>query len=83
MGPRDYDVMDGDRVVGRIFLEAHGAWFWARYTLLSRKRTSRSTRRSKPTGDVLADRERLRLVGPGSVVLGLRSLDNAIRVEFD
>jgi hypothetical protein len=30
MGPRDYDVMDGDRVVGRIFLEAHGAWFWAR-----------------------------------------------------
>jgi hypothetical protein len=24
----DYDVFDGERVVGRIFLQASGAWFW-------------------------------------------------------
>jgi hypothetical protein len=24
----DYDVFDGDRCAGRIFLQASGAWFW-------------------------------------------------------
>jgi hypothetical protein len=24
----DYDVFDGDREVGRIFLDANSAWFW-------------------------------------------------------
>jgi hypothetical protein len=24
----DYDVFDGERCVGRIFLQASGAWFW-------------------------------------------------------
>ena len=24
----DYDVCDGDRCVGRIFIDASGAWFW-------------------------------------------------------
>ncbi len=27
-GPNDYDILDGERSVGRIFLQAHGAWFW-------------------------------------------------------
>ena len=24
----DYDVFDGEHNVGRIFLQAHGVWFW-------------------------------------------------------
>jgi hypothetical protein len=24
----DFDVFDGDQCVGRIFPQAHGAWFW-------------------------------------------------------
>ena len=34
----DFDVFDGDRVVGRIFFQAHGKWFWGvSFTLTGRK----------------------------------------------
>jgi hypothetical protein len=28
-GPDDYDVLDCERVIGRIFLQTHERWFWA------------------------------------------------------
>jgi hypothetical protein len=36
-GPDDYDVMDGDRSIGRLFLQAHGAWFWTLDFMVTRR----------------------------------------------
>ncbi len=35
----DYDMMDGDRNVGRIFLDDNGAWFWGVDFMLTHRKS--------------------------------------------
>ncbi len=35
----DYDVMDGDRNVGRIFLDDNGRWFWGVSFMLTHRKS--------------------------------------------
>ncbi len=45
-GSDAYDVMDGDGVVGRISLQAHGAWFWG-FDFMSTRRMSYGSSESR------------------------------------
>ncbi len=38
-GPDDYDVLDGDRTVGRIFKDANETWFWGVDFMLSHRKS--------------------------------------------
>ncbi len=39
LGPDDYDVMDGDRNVGGIFLDDSGRWLWGVSFMLTHRKS--------------------------------------------
>jgi hypothetical protein len=38
-GPDDYDVLDGTREIGRIYLDTNGSWFWGVSWMLTKQKS--------------------------------------------